>query len=289
MGKISWRLIVPVLLVGVVACAIVWAEKDNKKGRRRAKPAAAVSEESERNVTEAEVPRAAKAALVKLARGAEITEFAEEIEHGHTFYEGSWKAPSGAKIDALVTPTGDLVEIEREMDADKVPAAVRKAARRAAGDGGQLTFEKKTMILYEVKFHKGDSRYELLLTPDGRRVGQEIEKGKTQGDDEDDDEGDDDEDEDDEDDEGEEQVSINDVPKAVKATILEHANGGRIEKIERENEDGKTIYEAEVIIDGKEFELKVARNGKLLSKEADDEDDDKGDEDDDDDEGEDED
>ena len=142
--------------------------------------------EAERKVTEKKVPKAALAALKKLARGAEITEFAEEIEYGHTFYEGSWKARSGTKMDVLVTPTGDLVEIEEQVDAEKVPAAALKAARKAAGKDAQLAFEKKTMILYEVKFAKGDSRHELLLTPDGRRVEEEVEKGKPDAGDEDD-------------------------------------------------------------------------------------------------------
>jgi len=53
------------------------------------------------------------------------------------------------------------------------------------------------MILYEVKFSKDNTRHELLLTPDGRRVEEEVEKGKPH---DDDDEGDDDEDDDDEDD-----------------------------------------------------------------------------------------
>ena len=82
----------------------------------------------------------------------------------------------------LVTSTGDLVEIEEKVDADNVPAAVLKAARQAAGQGTPLAFEKKTMILYEVKFRKGDNRHELLLTPDARRTDEEVEKGKSDDD-----------------------------------------------------------------------------------------------------------
>ncbi len=147
--------------------------------------------EFERKVKESKVPKAAMATLKKLADGAKITEFAEEIEFGHTFYEGSWKHHSGAQMDVLVTQTGDLVEIEQQVNIDKVPRAALKMARKAAGKDTELAFEKKTMILYEVKFRKGDSRHELLLTPDGRRVEEEIEKGKSDEGDEDD-EGDDD-------------------------------------------------------------------------------------------------
>jgi hypothetical protein len=44
------------------------------------------------------------------------------------------------------------------------------------------------MLLYEVKFSKGDRRHELLLTPDGRRAQEEVEKrkpGKKEDEDED--------------------------------------------------------------------------------------------------------
>lgn len=259
----NWKLFTVMILLAVMLSVAAYAKKSKEKCKQPS--------EAERKVTEAEVPAAALATLKKLAAGAKIYEFAEEVEHGHTFYEGSWKARSGTKMDVLVTPTGDLVEIEERVDLDKVPGAVLKAARKAAGKGARLAFEKKTLILYEVKFRKANGRHELLLTPDGRCVEEEVEKGKRH---EDDDEGED-----------EEQVSINDVPKAVRATILKHAKGGEIKEIELEDEDGKIIYEAEIIIGGKEVELKVAPNGRLLSKETDEgyhEDDDDEDEDDDD-------
>ncbi len=185
------------------------------KGNKKEKDDKQVKGESERQVKKEQVPKAALATLKKLAGRAEITEFAEEIEHGHTFYEGSWKSRSGANIDVLVTKSGDLVEIEEQVDTDKVPSAVLKAARKVAGKGAKLTFEQKTMILYEVKFSKDNSRHELLLTPDGRWVEEEVEKGKSDDehdmkakceddndddDDEEDDEDDDDEDDDDDDD-----------------------------------------------------------------------------------------
>jgi len=240
-----WKLVFVTVLIGVVLCVVVYATQAVKEKE----------DDTERKVTETEVPTAALATLKKLAAGAKITEFAEEIEHGHTFYEGSWKSPAGGNVDVLVTSTGDLVEIEEQVGADQVPAAVLATAQKAADKDAQLVFEKKTMLLYEVKFQKGSQQHELLLTPDGRRV----------------------EKEDDED--NEDVVSIDEVPEAVKATILKHAEGGKIQEIERGNEDGKVIYEAEIIIDDKEVELKIDSNGKLLSKEMQDEDDDDNDED----------
>jgi hypothetical protein len=139
--------------------------------------------EQEREVAATEVPVAALAALKKLAAGAKIVEFAEEIEHGHTFYEGSWKAASGRKTDVLVTADGDLVEIEEQVGADQVPATVLAAAQKAAGTEARMGFEKKTLILYEVKFLKGNHRHEMLFTADGRCLEKEIERGGEEEDD----------------------------------------------------------------------------------------------------------
>jgi len=77
----------------------------------------------------------------------------------------------------------------------------------------------------------------------------------------------------------EEKVTIDQVPPAVKATILREAGGNKIEEIEKETKDGKTVYEAEWKADGKEIELTVAEDGTVLKKKVEegdkDEDDDK--------------
>ncbi len=152
---------------------------EHGSGEERGEHSREVQSQHERQVTQSQVPAKALEALRKLAAGARFTGFAEEVEYGSTFYEGSWKTPTGANMDVLVTPTGALVEIEEQIDADKVPAAVLKAVRKAAGKDTELMFEKKTTIQYEVKFGKGDSQHEMLLTPDGRLVEQEVGKGKS--------------------------------------------------------------------------------------------------------------
>jgi hypothetical protein len=167
-----WRDWTLVIAVGAALCAAALAEKGEKKS-------SAEAIETEREVTEAEVPAAALATLRKLAAGAEITEYAEESEEGHVFYEASWETASGAKVDVLVARTGALVEIEESVDSSQVPAAVRELARKSAGRSVPLVFEKKTTILYEVKFEDDDGLHELLLTPDGRCIEEEVEKHST--------------------------------------------------------------------------------------------------------------
>lgn len=147
-------------------------ERDDEDEHKGAK-----AEEQERKVTADEVPAAALATLRRLANGAKFTEFAEEIEHGGKFYEGSWKGAGGTNIDALVTAAGDLVELEEEVKSESVPSAVLSAVKKLAGADGTLFCEKKTMILYEVKFRKGTDRHEILYTPDGRTVESDVERG----------------------------------------------------------------------------------------------------------------
>ncbi len=72
----------------------------------------------------------------------------------------------------------------------------------------------------------------------------------------------------------EEKVTLDQVPAAVKATILKEAGNNAITEIEKETKDGKVVYEAEWKVDGKEVEIKVAEDGTLLGKEVDGDDDD---------------
>lgn len=147
--------------------------------------------EQERQVTEKKVPAAALEALKTLAGGAAFIGFAEEIEHGHKFYEGSWIGAHG-NVDALVTPTGDIVEIEEIVPPGEVPPSARAATARAWGSDQALTWEKKTLIMYEAHFMKGSHEQEMLLTPDGRPIAEEgsatpkVTANRDDGDDDDD-------------------------------------------------------------------------------------------------------
>jgi len=68
--------------------------------------------------------------------------------------------------------------------------------------------------------------------------------------------------------EKEQKVTLDQVPAAVKATILKEAEGGKVGDVEREVKGDKTVYEADVEKDGKEFELKVAEDGTLIARKA---------------------
>ena len=75
----------------------------------------------------------------------------------------------------------------------------------------------------------------------------------------------------------EQEVTLDQVPPAVKATILKEAAGAKITEIERETEHGETVYEAEFSRNGREIEIKVAPDGTLLGREVEHEGDDEDD------------
>ena len=70
-------------------------------------------------------------------------------------------------------------------------------------------------------------------------------------------------------------IKFAEAPAAVQATLKKESGGATIESIDKETDDGKTIYEADVMIDKQNYEIKVAEDGKLISKKVDNEEDEK--------------
>jgi hypothetical protein len=78
-------------------------------------------------------------------------------------------------------------------------------------------------------------------------------------------------------DQGEQKVAIDQVPPAVKATIEQESKGGVVKDIEKLRQDGKTVFGADIVMNGKEQETLIAEDGKVIKREAkgkDDDDDD---------------
>ena len=64
-------------------------------------------------------------------------------------------------------------------------------------------------------------------------------------------------------------VKIDQCPAAVQKTIAEESHGAKVDTVDKETDDGKTIYEADAMINGKNYEIKVMEDGTLLSKKLD--------------------
>jgi hypothetical protein len=62
-------------------------------------------------------------------------------------------------------------------------------------------------------------------------------------------------------------VSLSEVPQAVRAVIEHETKGFEIDDIERDKDDGEIVYEVDAENDDRQIKLKVAENGTLLEKE----------------------
>lgn len=82
----------------------------------------------------------------------------------------------------------------------------------------------------------------------------------------------------DDDDKDEVKITIDQLPSPVKAMLDQESNGGKIGELEKETKEGKMVYEADVTIGDKPYEIKIAEDGTLLKKKLDKDDDDKKDE-----------
>lgn len=219
------------------------------------------------------LPPAAAAAVKKAFPKATIDEVERERE-GVVLYEVELKQ-NGKEVEVEVSPGGQIVEVGRKVAKGDLPKAVAKTLAKLAGDAKIKEIEKeeihavvklvrlkKPQVVYEAEFVRNGKEVEVRIAPDGRLLGKEVEDEE-----DDDDDGDDDN-------EHEKQISLDQVPAAVKATILKQAGGNKIKEIEVETRGGKKTYEAEWVADGKEIEIKVAADGKLLGKQVEEEDDD---------------
>jgi len=132
-------------------------------------------------------------------------------------------------------------EHEKKIRLDQVPEGARKTILRKA-EGAEIeeveveTEEGRTV--YEAEWEIEGREVEVTVTAEGEVVAWEKE------------------------------VSLKEVPKAVRRTIRKQAAGAKAREIEVEVETkgDRTVYEAEWKQDGKEVEIKVAPDGKLLDR-----------------------
>lgn len=130
---------------------------------------------------------------------------------------------------------------ETDIPFDKLPEGVQKTAQGLAGKGKITKATKESGdrggTIYEVAYTVGRTKYEAEISPKGQVVVVD------------------------------EQIALSQVPKPARGVIEEKTAGGKIIKIEKAKEGREVYYEAEFTKNGKEREVKVAPDGKILKTE----------------------
>jgi uncharacterized membrane protein YkoI len=65
------------------------------------------------------------------------------------------------------------------------------------------------------------------------------------------------------------QMSMDQLPAAVRTTLEREAAGGKVGEIEKEMKDGRTFYCADVTLNGQDWDIEIDESGKVVSKEKD--------------------
>jgi hypothetical protein len=159
------------------------------------------------------------------------------------------------------------------------PSAVRKTLKREANGGKIETVDIETREgkrVYEADVEIDGTNYEILVEKNGRLISKAIDEEEEEGKEEEEKErgekkGEKKEKEREGKEKGVKVIKFSEAPSAVQKTLKREAFGAKIAKVDIESHDGKRVYEADVEIDGKNYEILVAKDGSLISKALDEE------------------
>jgi uncharacterized membrane protein YkoI len=130
----------------------------------------------DRKIERSALPPAVEKAVQAETRGATIKGFAEEREHGKTFYEVE-TVVDGRTRDVLFAPDGTVAEVEEEVALDSLPASVqtglkKKAAGNSIGKVESLT-KKGKLVAYEGHIKRNGKSAEIQVGPEGQNLTRE--------------------------------------------------------------------------------------------------------------------
>ncbi len=72
----------------------------------------------------------------------------------------------------------------------------------------------------------------------------------------------------------EQKVAVEQVPAAVRATLEQERQGGTLKELEKVTAEGKTVYAADMVVNGKDREMLIAEDGKVIRRDIKEKDDD---------------
>jgi uncharacterized membrane protein YkoI len=146
-------------------------------------------------------------------------------------------------------------EPEAKIKLADCPAAVQETLKREAFGGKLDDIEKETengRVSYEADVKIDGHNYEIVVDDKGMLVHKLL-------------------DEDDED-EQETEMKLADCPPAVQKTLKREAGEAKIDKVDKQQQQGRTVYETDVKLGGENYEIVVTEEGLLLAKQLDEDD-----------------
>jgi uncharacterized membrane protein YkoI len=160
---------------------------------------------------------------------------------------------TGVASIALAVSLPVNFEVEASLPLAECPKAVQKTIEREARGAkvDKVDIESKNdMIVFEADAKIGQANYEILVAVDGTLISKRL---------------------DEEDESAETEVKFADCPADVQKTLTSEAEGATIKGVDKFMKEGRWLFETDVAINGKNYEIIVAESGFLLSKKLDNE------------------
>lgn len=66
----------------------------------------------------------------------------------------------------------------------------------------------------------------------------------------------------------EQKVTVEQVPAAVRTTLEQERKGGTLKELEKVTAEGKTVYAADMVVNGKDQETLIAEDGKVIRRDV---------------------
>lgn len=130
----------------------------------------------EKKIKRANLPPAVEKTVAAQSQGATIRGFSTEKEKGQTLYEAEMMVDGHSK-DILMDANGAIVEVEEQVEFDRLPADVKAGLTAKAGKGTIKKVETITkhdkLVAYEAQVTTAGKRSEVQVGPDGKPLDHE--------------------------------------------------------------------------------------------------------------------
>lgn len=232
---LGWVLVAG-LCFGLLCAASAWADEGKK-------------ELKEENIALDKAPKPVQETVLKEAGKNEVKAVVKITEGDKTVYEAEWEE-NDKSVEIVVSPDGKIVSVTRETTIDDVPKAVKETILKEAGSNSDKIKEVEVITegdktTYEAEWKDNGKEVDLKVAPDGKVISKES-PGEVK----------------------EEKLALDKAPKLVQETILKEAGKNEVKEVVKITEGDKTVYEAQWTDNGKKVDLKVAPDGKVISKDS---------------------
>lgn len=130
----------------------------------------------ERKIKRSALPPAVERTVAAQSAGATIKGFSKEKENSATYYEAEMIV-NGHVEDVSMLESGEIAEVEEQVEKDTLPGAVKAALLAKAGKGRITKVESITnrskLVAYEAQIRTNGKRSEVQVGPNGETLSHE--------------------------------------------------------------------------------------------------------------------